>query len=99
MEFDQLHPVADARGVWRFDTVEVEAVALRTPSCRQRKRTNSASRRAGEGRLAARVFRLFAKRWTLPQIVLATDEPPARIRALYHEWSTSLESAERQRSQ
>jgi hypothetical protein len=37
---------------------------------------------------------MFARGWALPQIVVATKEPPDRVRALYHEWSTSLEERE-----
>ena len=49
--------------------------------------------------MAARLFRMFAARKTLPQVVLATRQPPDVVRALYHEWRTSLEDAERDRRQ
>lgn len=92
MEFDRLHPVADEHGVWRFDPAEVAAVT--TVGRRRRGARKTRSARGREGRMAAKVFALFARRWTLPQIVIETCERPSRIRALYHEWSTSLESGE-----
>lgn len=97
-EWDELHPEMDSRGVLRFDPAEVDALknaSVRRPVARA-KDTGSAERRARarEGRLAAQVFRLFARNQSLPQIVLTTRQPPDAIRRLYQEWSTSLEEAE-----
>lgn len=97
LEWDRLHPTADERGVWRFDTAEVEALAATMPAKPHRSdaipkgRERASARR---GRLAARVFRMFGRRMTLPQIVGLTNQPPEIIRALYREWSTSLEEGE-----
>jgi hypothetical protein len=103
MEFDALQPVADERGVWHFDPAEVARLApvsSRKPSgdgsaARTRSADPAESRaRAREGRVAARVFQMFARHWTLPQIVVATKQPPEHVRQLYHEWSTTLEETE-----
>jgi hypothetical protein len=94
MEFDQLHPVSDDRGVWRFDPAELDAVSRVPVARRRRPLSEDARARAKDGKLAARVFQMFARSWSLPRIVVATKEPPERIRALYHEWSTSLEECE-----
>lgn len=105
MEFDCLQPVADERGIWRFDPHELEALAARIPT-RARAARNAESdprrradrrARARDGRIAAQVFQMFSRGWSLPQIVVATKGPPERIRALYHEWSTSLDEHEWQR--
>lgn len=50
--------------------------------------------RARRGRLAVLVFKMFARRMSLPQIVVATNEHPDVIRALDREWSVSLEEGE-----
>jgi hypothetical protein len=93
LEWDKLQPLQDERGVHRFDPAEVDALAPR------RRPPVSASLagirgRHKEGRLAADVFKMFARRLTLPQIVVATRQPPEVIRELYREWCTSLEEAE-----
>lgn len=101
LEFDKLHPEQDEHGVWRFDPREVDAVAA--TKVRRRRRSSqtaqckAARAQAREGRLAADVFRCFAKRMTLPQIVVATGQTPAAIRELYHQWSTSLDDGEWER--
>jgi hypothetical protein len=98
LEWDRLHPTADERGVWRFDPAEVEALAATMPP--KRPRPGAATPKGRErtsvrrGRLAARVFGMFARRFPLPQIVALTNQPPEIIRALYHEWATSLEEGE-----
>jgi hypothetical protein len=94
LEWDRLHPEVDDLGVHRFSREEVDAlgpVRRRAPAA-----THPPERREGarKGRLAAKVFRLFARNLGLPQIVVLTKQPPDVIRALYHEWSTSLEQAE-----
>jgi hypothetical protein len=94
MEFEQLHPREDERGVWRFDPVELQGLTSRAVAPERRRRSTKTLARAREGKLAARVFRMFARNWSLPQIVVATSQPPTVIRALYHEWSTSLHMAE-----
>jgi hypothetical protein len=100
LEWDRLHPKADNRGVWRFDPAEVDAVAATMPP-RAGRAIPLANRKeraaARKGRLAARVFRMFARRMGLPQIVVATKQPPEVIRKLYTEWSTSLDMAEWER--
>jgi hypothetical protein len=42
---------------------------------------------------------MFARNLSLPQIVVATKEPPEVIRELYREWSTTLFEAEWERQQ
>jgi hypothetical protein len=56
-----------------------------------------ARERAKRGRLAANVFRMFAKQMTLRQIVVTTKQPPEMIRQLYSEWSKELEEGEWER--
>ena len=95
MEWVQLHPVQDANGVWRFDPAELDGIAPQAKRSRSRPLAPPGDRDvARQGRLAARVFRMFAGNLTLAQIVVATKQPPAVVRALYHEWITSLEEAE-----
>jgi hypothetical protein len=94
MEFDRLHPQEDEHGVWRFDPAELEGMPVRQPVAPRRGASVKARAQAREGRVAARVFRMFARHWTLPQIVVATGQPPHVVRRLFHEWSTSLEVAE-----
>lgn len=48
----------------------------------------------GGGELRRTCFRMFARGMTLPQIVVATKQPPDAIRELYREWSTSLDQGE-----
>jgi len=102
LESDRLHPRSDSHGVWRFDPEEVDALAASMPA-RPKRSSSSFSdlerAAARNGRLAARVFRMFARRMTLPQIVLATKQPPAAIRELYREWATSLDMGEWERQQ
>jgi hypothetical protein len=97
LEWDQLHPEVDERGVHRFDPAEVAALRLprrRAPAKARRAVDPEARDRARRGRLAAEVFVMFGRRVPLAQIVVATRQPPDAIRALYREWSTSLEEAE-----
>jgi hypothetical protein len=92
LEWDQLHPAVDARGVHRFDPAEVDRVARP-----HRSRIGGAPGRKKSprrGRLAAEVFRMFGRHMTLAQIVVATKQPPALVRNLYREWSTSLDEGE-----
>jgi hypothetical protein len=80
--------------VWRFDAAEVERIEprlARPPSTRGAAGDDEA--RSRKGRLAARVFRLFARSMTLLQIVVATKQPPELIRELYREWSTGWTKA------
>ena len=94
-----LRPLPDERGTWRFDADEVDGLRGRLPIRPRGPKTTSFEEReaARAGRLAAKVFRLFARNLSLVQIVVLTKQPPERIRALYHEWVTSLEQAEWQR--
>jgi hypothetical protein len=103
MEFDSLVPVQDSRGRWCFDPAEVERVRT-TRSPRQdasAPRAKAGARRAVDpiGRRAARLFRLFERGRPLPEIVVATREPPAFVRRMFHEWSVSLEHGEWQRAE
>ena len=93
MEFDRLHPVEDERGIWRFDPAELEGIEPRAKPERS-PISNEARERQREGRLAARTFFMFARHWSLAQIVVATKQPPERVRSLYHEWMTSLDEGE-----
>jgi hypothetical protein len=103
LEFDKLHPVQDEQGTWRFDPHEVDALAATKVRRRRRSSRSGQSEaeraRARDGRLAAAVFRCFAKRMTLPQIVIATSQSPASIRELYRQWSTTLDEGEWERRQ
>lgn len=97
LEWDRLHPIADERGVWRFDPAEVEALAATLPPLARRvvaPASEETRALARKGRLAARVFRMFARQMTLAQIVVATKQPPDVIRELYREWSMSLDEGE-----
>ena len=96
LEDDLLFPELDERGVWRFDPAQVEAVRDRIPIHARGPRTGPPEAReaARAGRVAAKVFRLFARHRTLPEIVVITKQPPERVRVLYHEWVTSLEEGE-----
>jgi hypothetical protein len=92
--------VQDSRGIWRFDPAELEAIRPRarkgSPALGSVTRIEARDV-ARKGRLAARVFRMFARYATLPQIVLATRQPPDVIRELYREWSTTLDQGEWER--
>ena len=99
MEFDVLHPEQDDRGVWRFDPDEL--AALPAKYVRKGPHTSATSRPTDEaraiakrGRLAARIFKMFARNLTLPQITVRTNQPPDVVRTLYHEWMTSLDEGE-----
>ena len=99
MEWDKLHPVQDERGVWRFDDNEVKAIASEDGGRSGKRIAMSSKRRRRDprGRVAARVFIMFARRKSLREIVVATKQSPEAIRALYREWSTTLEEGEWQR--
>jgi transcriptional regulator with XRE-family HTH domain len=96
LEGDLLNPSSDENGVWWFDPAEVEAARMRGPiRGRPAPSSDPAERqRARAGRLAATVFRMFARGRPLAEIVVLTKQPPERVRALYHEWVTSLEAGE-----
>jgi hypothetical protein len=75
----ELHPTVDAKGVHRFARAEVLAVGrLRG----HRLTTN------GEvsGELAAKVFELLRDGLSLPEIVIATRQPPETIRGLWDQY-------------
>jgi hypothetical protein len=99
MEFTRLHPAPDAQGVWRFDPAELEGIEPKVPP--KRAAATSASVRARvvarEGRTAARIFRMFARSMTLPQIVVVTKQPPVVVRELYRQWCSSLDEGEWER--
>jgi hypothetical protein len=97
MEFTALNPVADERGVFRFDADEVEALAkqLRQTAPSQRRPAPSRATKARrDGLLAARTFAMFSSHWSLPRIVTATKQTPERVRVLYHHWVTGLQDGE-----
>jgi hypothetical protein len=77
MEGHALHP-KKVDGVNLFDTAEVEAVAKS-----QGKRPTSTMT---EGQIAAAVFDLIDHGKELREIVIALEQPPALVRALYDEW-------------
>jgi transcriptional regulator with XRE-family HTH domain len=95
LEFAELHPVRGPNGALLFDPAEVDRIPKRHPraSALRRQRRGDAHRAVGRtsGRVAARVFQMFAKNWPLAQIVIATKQPPEAIRSLYHEWVTPLQ--------
>lgn len=104
LEYVRLYPMQDARGVYRFDPAELEALEpLRSPRPRSFASDPhaAAARResAKKGRLAARVFVMFGQHKALFQIVVATRQPPEVIRELFHEWSTTLDMGEWARQQ
>jgi hypothetical protein len=94
LEWDLLHPEVDDRGVHLFDPTEVDAVKEPRRRAAPRPHDADARERSRRGRLAAKVFRMFARYLTLQQIVVTTREPPEVIRELYREWSVTLEEAE-----
>lgn len=99
LEYVRLHPVQDARGIYRFDPAELEDLepqrSARARSIASDPHAGTARREsAKKGRLAARVFVMFAHHMALPQIVVATKQPPELIRELFHEWSTTLDMGE-----
>lgn len=96
LENVQLHPAQDASGVYRFDPQEVAALQ---PLAQQPRNAVRAERRATtiRGRMAARVFGMFARQSSLPEIVMATKQPPDVVRQLYREWSTTLEEGDWER--
>jgi hypothetical protein len=96
LEWDRLRPEVDDRGVHRFDPAEVEAIEPR-PRAPARAPDPERRAQARKGRLAANAFRMFARHMTLPQIVVATKQPPEVIRELYREWSTGLDEGEWER--
>jgi hypothetical protein len=95
LEWCDLHPEQDERGRWRFDPAEFARLEPRPHRVdRGASITDEARGLARRGRVAARVFRLFARNMTLPQIVVATKQPPEVVRELYREWSTDLSEGE-----
>jgi excisionase family DNA binding protein len=74
-----LHPTRDARGVRLFDRAEVLAYAQSRKSAPR-----------ARGKVAARVFELFARRWGLRAIVMDTLQTPEEIRRLWREWMRPL---------
>jgi hypothetical protein len=97
LEWKQLHPDVDEHGIHRFDPAEVDALPKTRRSAPARRVAPMSSEQRAlsrKGRLAAEVFRMFGRRMTLQQIVVATRQSPEVIRDLYREWATSLEDAE-----
>src|SRR5688572_14245069 len=77
MEFDRLHPQEDEHGVLRFDPAELDGIPVREPVLPKGPPSVKARDRARDGKLAARVFRMFVRRvdatpgrsarWSSPQ--------------------------------
>jgi hypothetical protein len=89
MEGGALHPLRSARG-WLFDPAEVAAVKAKRP-------LSVTAAPASEGRVAARVFRLFDTGRELREIVEELELAPAIVRELWHEWLTDLDEGEMNR--
>ena len=92
-----LHPLLK-NGISLFPLTEVEALARpgRRPSPWLASPGKSRGAKAGaarrtEGQEAAHVFRLLDQGMTLRDIVMRARVPPHRVRALYREWTRSLE--------
>ena len=96
LEGDLLHPHVDPDGVHWFAVADLEAARARVPVRPRPRAPLSADeqREARAGRQAATAFRLFGRGHTLAEVVVAMRLPPERVRALYHEWVTSLETGE-----
>lgn len=82
LEGVKLHPSVGENGVRLFDEAEVHALAERMRAEKGEPPT--------EGQIAARVFRLFAARKDIGDIVIETELEPSVVRKLYGEWQTSL---------
>jgi hypothetical protein len=89
MEGQRLHPVRTNRG-WLFNPAEVAALKARRP-------LGGTSALAPEGRIAARVFRLFDTGRELREVVEELEIPPATVLDLWHEWLTDLDEGEMNR--
>jgi hypothetical protein len=89
MEGQSLHPVRTARG-WLFDPKEVAALKAQRP-------VGPANAPMSEGRVAARVFRLFDKGYELREIVEELEIGPSLVRDLWHEWLIDLGEGEQNR--
>ncbi|MFM2415919.1 MAG: hypothetical protein RL385_642, partial [Pseudomonadota bacterium] len=96
LEGDLLHPHVDPNGIHWFAVADLEAARARVPVRARPRAPLSADeqREARAGRQAATAFRLFGRGHTLAEVVVAMRLPPERVRALYHEWVTSLETGE-----
>jgi hypothetical protein len=94
LEWTRLPPVQDERGIWRFHPAELEGIERRRTGQRGIETASTARAAAQGASIAARAFAMFARRKTLPEIVLSTKQPPEIVRALYHEWTTSLDEGE-----
>jgi DNA-binding transcriptional MerR regulator len=75
----ELNGIKDCDGNFRFDRQEVLDFAAK------RGRVSVTS-----GDIAAEIFDLFRQRKRLGEIVIATKQTPATVRALYAEWTTPL---------
>jgi hypothetical protein len=88
LEFAGLNPVCDGSGTWRFDPSEVAAI-----SPRKRKapvRASKLARLRREGKIAARVFRLFERGADLTHVVVTVKLPPQTVQKLYDQWKRGL---------
>lgn len=92
LEGNQLYPVQDNRGVWRFSKTEVAEYVKRRPS-----KSAEKPKKADEGEIAARVFEMLSDGWDLADIVIHLRIPPEKVRDLYSQWVLSLRDGENQR--
>ncbi|MCG8421048.1 MAG: hypothetical protein MJE77_24260 [Proteobacteria bacterium] len=95
MEGGELHPTTDERGVRHFDPEEVLKVAQSIQSATVSQKGSGLKLSPGE--LAAEIFERFEQRHSLSEIVRELRLEPRKVRAMYHEWRTSLERAEQLR--
>jgi hypothetical protein len=75
-----LHPSLDATGIWRFDSAEVEALAVRlgvapTPEI--------PAANMAPGKLAARACRLFREGKSVVDVVIELEQPFEVVQPLY----------------
>lgn len=85
----EIHERDEHGQVW-FDREKVEAFAQSYKPSRRRERP----RPAVSGKLSALAFQRFRERRKFPDIVIELELPPEAVRALYHEFITSLEQGE-----
>jgi hypothetical protein len=92
-----LHPVLK-NGIRLYPLTEVEALARPgrrpspwLPSPSKSRHAKAATSGRTEGQEAALVFRLIKQGMNLREIVMRARVAPHRVRALYREWTRSLE--------
>jgi hypothetical protein len=75
-----LHPWQDANGIWRFDPVEVEALASKLEA---RAANDEGSPNLSLGKLAARACQLFRDGKGIVDVVIALEQPFDVVQPLY----------------